>query len=255
MTQMTPEELKLIERIKKLQAMAEGAREVGSLAEAESFMEAVTKTLAKHNLDESVLSIDLKDHTDPLVRGWALGSTRRHRNKPVRWAQWLSFNVAHAHFCENMVSLTSSHVFFYGRKSNVDVAVKMYTYLRDMAERLGWKAYRQYCAEGGPLPAKWYLDWLEGFALEVGRRYEMMRVRVESDSGMALVLTSVREEATKLVKDDQAPKEELDEAPEAWKGADFYDARRAGREAARTANLTPNALDGAEAAPERRTLR
>ncbi len=251
---MSADEMKLVARIQKLQAMADSARAVGSLAEADSFLEAVEKTLAKYNMDNSVLSIDLKNAQDPLISRCTVGSTKRHRNKPVAWAQILANNVGAAHYCSVLVSITTSHVFFYGRKSNVDVAVKMYEYLRELAERTGWKAYRHYCKTDGYMANRWYLDWLTGFAAEVGTRYAAMRVRVESNTGMSLVLTGVRKEAKDFANGSLATEEQMKNAKRTWNGAGFRGAMDSGAEAARRANLAPNVVDSTPSA-DRRQIR
>jgi hypothetical protein len=198
---------KVIARIKKLHNMAEGARDVGSLAEADSFMEAVHKTLAAHNLDMSALSVDLRDLTDPLGSTGQRGigddpKMSRHRDKgPVEWVIDLATAVAEAHYCASNYSVKSSYVWFYGRKNNREISQRMFVYLRDMAERLGWEAYvievkrrrTEYGSERGA--GQWRLNWLEGYVSEVSKRYRAMRARVESDKGMSMVLTGLRKEA------------------------------------------------------------
>jgi hypothetical protein len=170
-------------------------------------MEAVNKTLAAHNLDMSALSVDLCDLTDPLgstgQRGIGNDSKMsRHKDKgPVEWVIDLATAVAEAHYCASNYSVKSSYVWFYGRKNNRETSQRMFVYLRDMAERLGWEAYveevkRRRKENGTERGAgQWRLNWLEGFVTEVSKRYRAMRARVESDKGMSLVLTGLRKEA------------------------------------------------------------
>lgn len=239
---------KLVQRIQKLHSMAESARDVGSLEEAQSFMDAVTKTLNKYNLDMSVLSIDLRDAADPMGVSAEWGSVKTHQNRPVRWAQDLASHVAMAHNCATLVAVKNSAVFFYGRASNRGVAVRMFKYLRDMAERMNWAEYemevrwrrKQYGSEKGG--RQWRLNWLEAFVDEVGRRYYAMRQRVEADKGMAMVLVSVRQEAeaaaaagitVKVVDTDNVV------TANQWSA----EARERGKVAAQSVNLRPDALD------------
>lgn len=253
-------ELKVIERIKKLHAMAESAREVGNLAEAEAFMEGVAKTLAKHNMEQSVLSMDIRELTDPLSSTGCAGATERGSDKPQEWCMDLAGSVAYAHFSVMHYSVASSYVFFYGRQTNIDTARSMYTYLRDMAEREGMKAWRKQrratvAAYGGHVRGEddigWYLAWLEGFAREVGRRYQAMRARVESDRGVSLVLTGARKEAqawsNKNAEMTDEAKERMKKAEKPIKRGGFHgDAREQGAEVAKTANLRPNVLETSE---------
>lgn len=244
---------KLIARIKKLHNMAEGARAVGSLAEADAFLAAVKKTLMTHNLDMSVLDVDLHDLADPLGRATVEGTTSRHKDKVVAWVLELADNVADAHYCAMNHSLISSRVWFYGRATNRTTCVAMYTYLRDMAERLSWDAYYPeakrrrdtYGTEKGL--GQWRLSWLTGFAEEVGRRYRAMRVRLEANTGMQLVLTGVQKEARALA--DTKLTLDKDVNPVDARQLDWV-ALEDGRAAARTANLQPNTLaDDARGAP------
>lgn len=199
---------KIIARIKKLHNMAEGAKAVGSLAEADSFMEAVKKTLLAHNLDMGVLAVDLRDLQDPLGKTAVKGignndKASRHGSarKAVDWVTDLAIHVAEAHYCATTHSTTSSYIWFYGRKNNRETAERMFVYLRDMAERLAWDAYvaevnRRRKERGSERGAgQWRLNWLEGFVAEVGTRYRAMRKRMDEDRSVALVLVSVKKEA------------------------------------------------------------
>lgn len=250
---ISPEELKVIERLKKLHNMATSAREVGNLAEADSFMEGVSKTLAKHNLDQSVLALDLRELTDPLDYEGCYGATKRGRDKPQEWIHDLAVSVAHAHFCAMNYHVASSYVWFYGRRSNVQTAKRMFLYLRDMAEREGMKAWSRQirtikAAYGYRVQSEtsinWYLSWLGGFADEVGRRYYQMRARVESDRGMSVVLVSVRKEANDYAKSNLGDPEKVkEETKEIQQSGSHWEARDGGKQVAKSANLRPHNLD------------
>ena len=238
---------KIVRRIQKLHAMSESAREVGSLAEADSFMEAVQKTLNAHNLDMSVLSLDVKEEQDPMGVEGCWGVNTRHQKRPVAWAQDLAVHVARAHNCACLVSQNSSYVFFVGRQSNRGVALRMFKYLRDMAERLSWPAYvlevnRRRATHGSEKGAgQFRLNWLEGFVAEVGDRYQNMRERAERDHGMQLVLVSVRKEAADEAARRANPGKETKQMVSAVDRN--FGARMLGREAAREINLKPEVLE------------
>ena len=250
---------KLIQRIQKLHKQAESAAQVGSLEEADAFMEAVQKTLNKYNLDSSVLSLDLRDLEDPMGSEAEWGVTGRHKMKPVHWAQNLALHVALAHHCACLVSMTSSMVFFYGRQSNRGVAKRMFVYLRDAAERIGWDAYvtevnrrkKLYGSEKGA--GQWRLNWLEGFVHEVGQRYERMRIKADSDTGMALVLTSVRKEAEAFANDKAYKGKKKGKRIKTVTFA-MYEARQRGADAAKDVSLTPGHIRDGEDETSRRLL-
>lgn len=209
---------KLIARIQKMYAMAESAKEVGSLAEADSFMNGVMTTLAANNLDMSVLSIDMKNLTDPMGKQFFYGVGKNGRasvdsRKTLEWITDLGFAVAGAHYCECHWHPGSNYLTFYGRESNRRVAVQMFGYLRDMAEKGAWAAHaaefnrRQKEGESQAGLTDHRLSWLEGFVHEVARRYRAMRERVEKDNSMALVLVSVRKEAQDFASSKMTKKE------------------------------------------------
>lgn len=254
---MTEEIEKVIERVQKLKRMADSAKEVGSLEEADAFMRGMHKTLAFHNLDESVLSLDLKDKKDPLISRWVTQAKNDEVKKgSEQWAINLARAVGQAHFCHGSGTTSQNWIVFYGRKSNVDVCVKMYTYLRDMALRIGTAAYlaeeqrlhKVYGSARGAAQFKW--NWFEGFSAEVSRRYKEMRERVESDSSMALVLVGVRKEAFEYAKQFFSKSRSYSSSP---KTVESYDAaaRRAGKEAASSVNLHPHNLDGDTITPRK----
>lgn len=206
----------LIARIQKMYAMAESAAEVGSLEEADSFMTGVHKTLAANNLDMSVLSLDMKNLTDPMGKQFFYGIGKNGRasvdsRKTLEWITDLGEYIARAHFCACHWHPGSNYLTFYGRETNRKVAMQMFTYLRDMAEKLAWKQLEKEAARRRKLGEReaglndYRLNWIEGFVAEVGQRYRDMRDRVETDNSMALVLVGVRKEAqafadTKLSK-------------------------------------------------------
>jgi hypothetical protein len=265
---MTDVDLKILARIKKLHNMAESARDVGNLAEADSFMEAVTKTIAAHNMDMSALNVELHDLTDPLtkeiVRGAGRDETKsRHKNRPVAWIIQLAEYVAMAHYCNSHYGARFGTVFFYGRKTNVAMCRRVFEYLRDMAERVGWDAYvtevhrrrKEHGSEAGS--GQWRLNWMNGFAEEVGTRYRAMRTRVEADKGLALVLVKTREEAVNysdqfLMKPDD---KDADKGPSIIDAKfDNYHAQEAGRAAARKAELNANRIEDNSSGANRKQL-
>jgi hypothetical protein len=237
---------KIIQRAQKLKKMADSALAVGSLAEAEAFMEGLNKTLAFHNLDASVLTLDLKDKYDPMVRMGVPSTAETYKRGTEQWARDLTSAVAQAHFCAYLVGAAGNYVYFYGRKSNVETAVKIFVYLRDMALRLGTAAYlkeeqRLHKVNGtaaGAAQYKW--NWFQGFSSEVASRYKAMRARVESDSGMALVLVGVRKEAAEYAS-RHAGRGHVSLGRRAAQRVNR--ANEDGREAARNTNLRPHTLD------------
>lgn len=244
---------KLAARIQKLHAMAVGAREVGSLAEADAFMEGVEKMLAAHNLDMSIVDVDLRNLTDPLGQSSVWGAMHRHQGKPSKWTRILGAAVAEAHYCAMLSSINTSALFFYGRETNHVTAKRMYIYLRDTAERLCGVAYldeakrrrQEYGTEKGLW--QWRLNWLEGFATQVYVRYGVLRARVESNNAMALVHTSVVQEAAAFADGDacEASSREPVSAPL------NTSALRAGARAADSISLRPAALDDGDTTQRR----
>lgn len=258
---------KIIARIKKLHNMAESAREVGNLAEAESFMEGVMKTLAAHNLDMDVVKMDLRDIEDPLQKGGLYGTGGHHRFRaitrgPVEWVVDLAMAVASAHYCHSHFNTSGSYIWFYGRKSNRETCQRMFTYLRDMAEREAWAAYEKYVYQykkenGTQAGTKQYLwNWLEGFSAEVRMRYRAMRERLETENkGMSVVLVKVSDEARTF--SDQFLSKPEKEKKWQFQGASHHDheARSHGASVARKAELNPNIVTTGDVAKQPKRIK
>lgn len=265
------EDTKILERIKKLYAKAQSAQQLGSLEEADSFMQGVYKTLSKHNMEMSDLEETLHDEVDPMMMIQLLGGFEdRMMPNHERWVLLLSDYVANAHFCGRMVTINANYVIFVGRRSNVTVCAQMYKYLQDMARKLCIDAINQersrpvepppntisfaanfYEGTGGlliPIPIKSHLEdfrlnWLESFAALVGHRYNMMRKDAEAQNdGVRLVLVGVHEEAEAAARAAaQAPEDAL--PPVETPSTSNYRAQQQGAQAASTVHLKPNIVD------------
>lgn len=56
----------IIEKLRKLIAMEQSARSIGSLAEAEAFASKVQELLSKHKLEMSEIELDEQEESDPI---------------------------------------------------------------------------------------------------------------------------------------------------------------------------------------------
>lgn len=202
---------KVIERVRKMWAHAESAKDIGSLAEAEAFAEAVQKTLAAYKLDMSVLSVQQKDANDPLgsnnvspVEGW--------KQKRVWWIEELAGVVARAHYCQILIYRGSATVCVVGRQSDREVASYMIVVLTRLAQELCqqgyWKArYVAFKETGtydtGDFKESFFRGFVEGIR---NRYYELKEAQRKSSNGMALVLVRSQEEVQKFLTEEMGVK-------------------------------------------------
>lgn len=264
---------KVMDRIKKLYAMAESAKAIGSLEEADSFMRGVEATLRKHNLEMADLDAAMQEEADPVgvlqVRcGWTDEPAERHE----RWALILANVVADAHFCAFLVSMVDNTVYFTGRRSNVQVAGLMFRHLLELARRLcaeelekqtALPAQSAYTVTSsystttisysfdmgslfGPTDPKdrkesYRLNWLEAFSRKIAIRYQQMKVRDPAEPGSALVLVGVRQQAQAAANSLATGKQEDLPEPASANHPD-YEAQISGSAAGAKAPLSPNTV-------------
>ena len=195
---------RIIDRIRKLYAKAEGARQLGSEAEAEAFAEKVRELLAQHKLDMSVLTDEARDAADPLVSGYHTPGGVRKKARSG-WVELLADGVAKAYFCDFLVLPGSNTLVMVGRRDDVAVATYVIDNLVRFAEEESllatrkeryrlWKAGRLQDSRG------FRTSFINGFVTGIRKRLrDEVQKQVASDSRFALVLQKSQAEVAELV--------------------------------------------------------
>jgi hypothetical protein len=167
---------KIIDKLKKMMAHAKSAEAIGSEAEAQAFATRVQQMIAQHMIDQSELEREEEQLINEIVSespGWKQVRVRRKR---VPWLNTLATCVADGNFCSLLISPKSSQVWFVGRKSNVELAIEVYTRLVDLAESIADKEYVKFfyeCRDNGDQTAArgFRQSFLEGFARRMKMKY------------------------------------------------------------------------------------
>lgn len=170
---------KLIDRIRKMHAKAESAKQLGLEAEALAFASAVQKLLLKHNLEMSEVEAAAADKEDPVKAHWFYPQEFGFKAKKQRilWSEILARAIAKAHLCDMLPLEKSNTLFLIGTRQNRQAAEFMIVFLTRYAEEHSEKDYVRYfyeCkAQGDVTLARGYkAGWLMGFVKRVAERYE-----------------------------------------------------------------------------------
>lgn len=206
---------KILDKLAKMKAQAQGEAQLGNEAAAEAFAEAFNRMLLKHELSEA----DVDRHTgktdEPIVtvitdwkRHWRPGdraSKFATGNKRIPWQEELARVIAKAHLCRFLVDVQTfggitretDTIWFVGTKANAETAEFVYTTLvlaaSDMAradERRYRKEFKNWDRRSRRSEMKDYKEsWLMGFVFRMGERFDEIKKKVvqEDSSGTALM--------------------------------------------------------------------
>lgn len=134
----------IINRIKKLKAHAESAKQIGSLEEAESFMTKVVELLQEYNI--SMMEVDsAKEQEQDPFKNWKYAEDISYEDKHQGWKWKLMLMGVITDF--NFTGFTyrewSKTIRVYGNMENVDVTVWLYHYLEIGLFNLAEKKYQE----------------------------------------------------------------------------------------------------------------
>lgn len=134
----------IIEKIRKLIALEESARKMGSLQEAEHVSRKIQKLLAQYNLDlhKDIQSGKTTNKPGVIEKTWLIEElTNRHEGQ---WITMLYNGLALTNFCFCILKGKKSIIAVIGKEHNVDAvhffATQLITRIRYMAKD-AWKAY------------------------------------------------------------------------------------------------------------------
>ena len=128
-------------RIKKLMLHAKSAKELGSLAEAETFTAKVEELMIEYNIEISQIDLD-KDENE--FDKWMYGESINYKDNQAgqKWRLDLIAVLCKHNFCNYTWNTTRKTFKVYGRMENVDVVVWMYNFLSVGLVQLAVKAFR-----------------------------------------------------------------------------------------------------------------
>ena len=178
---------KLIERIKKLLALADPEKN-DSQAQIEAALDKVAQLLEEHNL--TMEQVEAHEGHRPITKEfvgvWREADHTLYRNIHNHWLVRLGEGIAYANYCIALYGHES--VSFIGRAEDVKIAsfmfsnlfgrlvaiskVEMHQYMEEYRECTGQSAWRAY---GYKNARRYRKEWLEGAAVAIGKRLKAMR--------------------------------------------------------------------------------
>lgn len=139
------EKTTLLERIQKLYAKAESAKEIGSLAEAEAFNAKVNKLLIEHNLsmtDINNLSDENGKSDEEIIETERANDLIFGENKSNgTWDRLLLQVLAKHNMCDLLWMQRTQRVSVLGTKTNIEIMSYLYQVLKPKVEQIAQDEY------------------------------------------------------------------------------------------------------------------
>lgn len=250
---MSPTE-RIIDKLKKIQAHADSAREIGNIAEAQAFAEMFERLLTRHKINMSDIDFEKLDVDEPVENNYIDFSKYpdfKVKRSAVQWQSVLAQIVAKAHYCD-IVRWTGSNKFYIvGRRSDAEVAEYAIITLIRAAGKIARKEYGTFyrkciSEDGHPHRARGFHDaFLLGFVNRIDERYKELAAKTKSgETSMALVRIERERKAVEdfMKKEREAGSTKALQSRKTWRMNE--DGRRRGRELADSINLQGKAVGG-----------
>jgi hypothetical protein len=171
---------KILDKLSKLKASAEGETAIGNSAAAEAFASAINRLLLQHELSEADIPIGgVRD--EPIVEQFVDLKAYGIKQSRVRigWQEALARVVAPAHLCKFLVLCGSNWITFVGTKQHVTAAEYAYGVLCAAADRMSFAAREQWWRDecgGQHLESNGFRGaWLTGFVQRINERFKEAR--------------------------------------------------------------------------------
>jgi len=175
----TPE---MIEKIKKLLAKADSAKEIGNIAEAEAFAIKAQQMMLQYNIDRAKLLAETgqKYQMNEFHIDWA-GKTNRHESD---WVKELVISVAFGNLCKPIILSNSrpGFVAVLGQKHNVELVEYIVDQLVERARPMAKEVFKDY--RGMEKRNTFIRGFLRGFAIGLKDKYmeEISKAKQQYDA-------------------------------------------------------------------------
>ncbi len=208
---------KILEKLGKIKAHMESAKEIGNEAEAQAFAGMLQQLLLKHKLEMTDIQYTQEMQDEPIIQTspkttWVNGK-QFYAEYPdieivhnrVEWIESLAATVARYYSCTILVSKGYSIIYFVGHKSNVAIVEYLFiTMLRSamkLSDAAAKKFRREYRATYGPgmTPPGYRNSFLDGFILRIAQRLEEERQKF-GGANQSMALVRVNKEAIAVSK-------------------------------------------------------
>jgi hypothetical protein len=181
-------EERLIEKLRKIKAMAEGAKAIGSMQEAEAFAAMLQQLMLRHKIDMTDVEFAETEKDEPIGKHVVDWQEMKYGNRRIGWIEQLAHVVSRAYFCRFLVCTGSSRITLVGRKTDTEVAEFMLVTLVRSAERLVRQEYQRYRKENPGADTKGFqVSFMHAFAQRLRQRFAEERAKAAPTNSMALV--------------------------------------------------------------------
>jgi Protein of unknown function (DUF2786) len=191
----------ILEQLRKLNAMAESAAEIGNEHEAQAFAAKVQELLTAYKLSQADIRGEAKEPINMTRVNWK-DLNMSDRRVRVNWTVRLGTLVAHAYYCEFIISSGYGSIgIFVGTETDRRVALYMYVtlarFLAALVEReydVQWKR----CAQLGDvtLCRGFKAGFTYGFLTRLQERFdEEVRPKVDTPLATTTAIVHVRKDA------------------------------------------------------------
>ena len=145
---MNPQQVRILDKLRKLQAHAQSASRIGSLNEYYAFTQRITELLTAYNL--TLMDLEKASSCQDIdLDGYCFSERVSCKSSyGVGWRKSLAGVLAAHHLCRSLYHSASSTHSLYGRGENVETVVWLYHFLSVRFEELARQAYAQ--AQRGP---------------------------------------------------------------------------------------------------------
>ncbi len=191
---MSPQE-KILDRLAKLKAAAEGEAKVGNAEAADAFATAINRLLLQHELSEADIPLNVVKEepiVELLVNAGQFGI--EFRRMRCGWQEALARIVAEAHLCKYLVTSGTNNITFVGTLAHVTVAEYAYGVLASAADRMSMAAREEWwkdeCGGRHLASGNFRAAWLMGFVERIAQRFleaRVVEVRAAANSSQALM--------------------------------------------------------------------
>lgn len=159
---------KVMKKIVKLKAMAEGAKKIGSHAEAAAFAASVQKLCTAYNLSLEQVELERENEEGIDTAAWGADD---FKTRKTWWEHELAVLIGVAHSCEVLMAKGTNLVWFLGRTMDRECAVWVYDILLKYVKDGVQSAYNE-ARRDGVRTKNFYTSFYRGFLSAIRLRYE-----------------------------------------------------------------------------------
>jgi hypothetical protein len=187
--------MQILDKIKKLHNKAEGAKAIGSEAEAQAFANKVRELMEQHKLSMTDIQFEEERKSAPVAKHWIKWEEHEGMKTKLRKCEWqisLAQIIAKSNSCKILIAMNSNQICLVGTESNRQIAEYVIVTMIRAAEKIAEKEYVTYfykCRDEGDVTRArgFKQSFLDGFITRIIERYKERECEQENQMSTALV--------------------------------------------------------------------